>query len=409
MIRKSLIVICLCLIFDIAHTQIPGFFMSKGAKKIEIPFERQDNFIIVKVLFEGLFPLRFIIDTGAEHTILTKKEITNLLRVTYDREISIMGTDMTTEIKAYIARKMRMELTNLTLIRDILVLDDDYFKFAEFTGLDIQGIIGAEAFKGHVLKIDYVKQIITIYDPSVYKESEHRKFQEVPIKIERSKPYINVTSKINKDTTVSLKLLIDTGAALALLLHTYSTPGLVMPPLVIKGNIGVGLGGQIEGFMGRINSLNVGQTQLNNIISHFQELNEASDSIHVNKRNGILGGEILSRFTIIIDFLREKMYVQPNKNLKTAFEYDKSGMVIIAGGASLTTFTVYDILPNSPASETDILRGDEIVSINRIPARFYTLGAVNQKFQGKAGKKIRLGIKRNGKNMIRNLILRPLI
>ena len=49
--------------------------MSRGAKKVEIPFERQGNFIIVKVTFEGLFPLRFILDTGAEHTILTKKEL----------------------------------------------------------------------------------------------------------------------------------------------------------------------------------------------------------------------------------------------------------------------------------------------------------------------------------------------
>jgi hypothetical protein len=93
MLRKSLIFLFCCTICLSLPAQIPGFYMGKGAKKIEIPFERQDNFIILKVLFEGLFPLRFILDTGAEHTILTKKEITNLLRVTYDREITIMGTE----------------------------------------------------------------------------------------------------------------------------------------------------------------------------------------------------------------------------------------------------------------------------------------------------------------------------
>ena len=409
MLRKSLIFFFCCTIGLSLPAQIPGFYMGKGAKKIEIPFERQDNFIILKVLFEGLFPLRFILDTGAEHTILTKKEITNLLRVTYDREITIMGTDMKTEIKAYIARKLRMELTNLTLVKDILVLNEDYFKFDEFAGLDIQGIIGAEAFKGHVIKVDYIKQIITVYDPSVFKDSDHRKFEEIPIQIKRSKPYIIVDTQINSDTIIPLKLLIDTGAALALLLHTYSTPGLVMPPQVIKGNIGVGLGGQIEGYMGRLRSISLGSSRLGNVISHFQELYDASDSVNVNQRNGILGGEILSRFTVIIDFMHEKMYFQPNKYFKSSFEYDKSGLILVAGGVELNKFTVYDVIPNSPAFECDILRGDEIVTINRLPARFYTLGTINQKFQGKPGKKIRLVIKRDGKKMSRTLVLKELI
>jgi PDZ domain/Aspartyl protease len=409
MLRKSLIFLFCCTICLSLPAQIPGFYMGKGAKKIEIPFERQDNFIILKVLFEGLFPLRFILDTGAEHTILTKKEITNLLRVTYDREITIMGTDMKTEIKAYIARKLRMELPNLTLIKDILVLNEDYFKFDEFAGLDIQGIIGAEAFKGHIIKIDYSKQIITVYDPSVFKESDHRKFEEMPIQINRSKPYLVVNTQINSDTIMPLKLLIDTGAALALLLHTYSTPGLVMPPQVIKGNIGVGLGGQIEGYMGRLRSVSIGSSKLGNVISHFQELYDASDSVNINQRNGILGGEILSRFTVIIDFMHEKMYFQPNKYFKSSFEYDKSGLILVAGGVELNKFTVYDVIPDSPAFESNILRGDEIVTINRLPARFYTLGALNQKLQGKAGKKIRLVIKRDGKKISRTLVLRELI
>ena len=383
--------------------------MNKGVKKIEIPFERQDNFIIVKVLFQGLFPLRFIFDTGAEHTILTKKEITNLLRVTYEREITIMGTDMRTEVKAYIARKMRMELENLTLVKDILVLDEDYFKFDQFSGLEIHGILGAEVFKGHVIKVDYVKQLITVFDPSVFKESEYRKYEEYDIQIVRSKPYLVVNAQINSDNVVPLKLLLDTGASLALLLHTYSTPGLVMPEQVIKGNIGNGLGGQIEGYMGRLNKLSIGNYHLGNVISHFQELINQSDSTYLNQRNGLIGNEILCRFNFIIDFNKEKIYFQPNKYFKNSFEYDKSGLIIVAGGKSLDKFTVYDVLPNSPALEANILRGDEIVKINHFPTRFFTLGVLNDKFQGKAGKKVKITLLRDGKKIVKTIILRNLI
>lgn len=409
MLRKSFIAFIFSSFYLCTDAQIPGFFMNKGVKKIEIPFERQDNFIIVKVLFQGLFPLRFIFDTGAEHTILTKKEITNLLRVTYEREITIMGTDMRTEVKAYIARKMRMELENLTLVKDILVLDDDYFKFEQFSGLEIHGILGSEVFKGHVIKIDYVKQLISVYDPSVFKESDHRKYEEYPVQIVRSKPYLMVNAQINSDTVVPLKLLLDTGASLALLLHTYSTPGLVMPSQVIKGNIGNGLGGQIEGYMGRLNKLSIGNFNLGNVISHFQELINQADSTYLNQRNGLIGNEILCRFNFIIDFNKERVYFQPNKYFKNSFEYDKSGLIIVAGGKSLDKFTVYDVLPNTPAFEANILRGDEIVRINSLPTRFFTLGVLNDKFQGKVGKKVKVTLLREGKKIVKTIILRNLI
>ena len=383
--------------------------MDRGLKKIEIPFERQDNFIVLKILFQGLFPLRFILDTGAEHTILTKKEITNLLGIPYDREITIMGTDMKTQIKAYIARKIRLEITGLTLVKDILVLDEDYFKFDQFSGMDIQGILGAEVFKGYILKIDYYKQILTIFDPSVFKPSEHRKFEELPIETMRSKPYIRLNAQIKKDTNVSLKLLLDTGAALSLLLHTYSTPGLVLPPQVIKGNIGNGLGGQIEGYLGRIHALKIGSYNLGNFVSHFQELNSDTDSTYLNARNGLIGSDILSRFTIILDFHQDKAYFQPNRFFKTQFNYDKSGLVIIANGVNLNQFTIYDVEPNSPASEADLRKGDEILSVNYVPSSLLHLANLNFRFQKKAGKKARLVISRDGKKLIKTIVLRDLI
>lgn len=388
---------------------MPGVTFHKGAKKIEIPFERQDNFIIVKVLFQGLLPLRFIIDTGAEHTILIKKEISDLLKVTYEREMTIMGTDMKTEIKAYIARKINLELSNLTLNKDILVLDEDYFKFDEFAGLEVHGIIGAEVFKGQILKIDYIKQILTIYNPSVFKDADHKNYDESPIQILRGKPYIVTDAQILSDTKIPLKLLLDTGGSLALLLHTHSTQGLIMPEKVIKGSIGNGLGGQIDGYMGRLKAISLGQSTLNNVISHFQELNPELDTINIPKRNGLIGNEILSRFNFIIDFNKERLYLQPNKHFKEKFDYDKSGLIIVAGGASLNKFSVFDVLPDSPAIEAGLKRGDEIVSINRIPTHFYTLGVVNRKFQGRAGKGVRLVIKRDNKRFVKTIKLRNII
>ena len=409
-LRKS----CLSVILIFCHlysvpAQMPGVSMSRGAKKVEIPFERQGNFIIVNVIFGGLFPLRFIVDTGAEHTILTKKEIPNLLGLTYERTINLMGTDMKTQVIAHIIRKVKLQLNNVLFTKDIIVLDDDYFQFDKFAGLDVHGVFGAEAFRGYIVKFDFSKQLITLFDPSVFKPTDHKNFEELPIEIIRSKPYLTTTAQIITDSVVPLKLLIDTGAGLSLLLHTYSTPGLKLPEKVIKGNIGTGLGGEVEGFVGRVKSLRMGNNKLVNPVSNFQELNELTDSVYLNGRNGLVGGEIMSRFNFIIDFNREKLYLQTNRYFKTKFEYDKSGILLIAGGENLNTFTVHEVLPNSPATEIGVQKGDELTHINIIPARFYGLGDINRKLQAKTGKVYRLTFLRNGQKIKLKLKLRDLI
>jgi PDZ domain/Aspartyl protease len=389
--------------------QMPGVTMPRGAKKVEIPFEWRDNFIILKIQINGFLPLRFILDTGAEHTILTKKEIAGILGMTYERSLTLTGTDMQSQIEAHIVRRVSLELTNLKMVKDILVLEEDYLKLDQFAGLDIHGILGAETFRGFALKIDFIKQVLTVYETTAFKPADRKRFEEIPMEVFRSKPYIKCPSKINKDSVTQLKLLMDTGASLSFLLHTYSTIGLELPERVIKGKLGTGFSGIIEGYVGRIKSLNLGSHKLTNAIANFQELPDIADSVHLNSRHGLIGIEVLSRFTVIFDFANEKLYLQPNRFFKDAYSYDRSGMTLIAHGQGLNHFTIYDIMPNSPAADAQILRGDEIVTINHFPAHLYTLGGINRQLQKKAGKTIRLTLMRNGQKIKHRLKLRDLI
>jgi PDZ domain/Aspartyl protease len=411
MLRQKIttLIIILMISANSINAQMPGVFMAKGAKKVEIPFERQDNFIIVKVLLQNLLPLRFIVDTGAEHTLLTKKEISTLLDIPFERTITLMGTDMRTQIIAHIARKVTLQLPNIRFEKDILVLDDDYLHFDRFAGLDVHGVLGAEAFRGFIVKFDFVKQVMTMYDPSVFKASDHRKYDEFPIEITRSKPYLVANAHIQSDSTVQLKLLVDTGASLSMLLHTYSTPGLVLPQQTIRGSIGTGLGGEIEGVVGRIRDIDLGGHRVVAPVCNFQELLQLSDSSFINGRNGLIGSEILTRFNMIIDFGREKMYLQPNRYFNTAFTYDRSGISLITSGKNLKQFLVQDILENSPANEAGVKVGDEIVSLNWFPARFHSLGSMNDKLQGKIGKTLRMTVLRKGKKVKIQFKLKELI
>ncbi|MEZ5040274.1 MAG: aspartyl protease family protein [Saprospiraceae bacterium] len=390
--------------------QSTDLHMSKGQSKVDIPFDFQNNFIIIKVLFNNFFPLKFILDTGAEHTILTQREITDLLHVNYQREFKVIGSDMQTELIAYLASGIRFQLGDLTARnRSILVLDEDYFRFDEFAGIDVHGILGADFLRRFIVKINYRKQIITFYNPQNYTPPPASKYEEIPIEIVRNKPYIWTKTQFNKDTSLNLKLLYDTGASLATLLYTDTHSDLKLPESVIRSNIAIGLGGYLEGFIGRLPNIEIGPFELQDVVANYQELPPNIDSSYINDRNGIVGNILMQRFIVIIDYFKSKIYLTPNRTFKQKFDYDRSGMTIVAAGKALGQYRVLNVIKDSPADEAGVLPNDILRSINGVPTALISLGEIINKLQKKVGKRTRLTIKRGEEKIKVTFRLRKLI
>lgn len=238
----------LCGLFSLLFIPISGISQNVyGIKKsIEIPFEYHNDFIVVKIFFQKRLPLNFILDTGAEHTILLKKEIAEFLEIPYERRIQIVGSDMQEDLYAYLARRIHFQMGQINIPnQSILVLEKDYLELGKRVGVEIEGIIGADIFKAYRLSINYDTRTIKISPSSAKKP---RNFEIIPLEMYRNKPYLNSVIELSDTTSVPVKLLIDTGAGLALLLHTDTHPDLELPEQVILGQVGMGLGGAIEGF-----------------------------------------------------------------------------------------------------------------------------------------------------------------
>ena len=75
--RLTILLLLLCVWYT-GNAQT-GFYLTNGKKRADIPFEFVNNFIVITLNFNGKLPLRFIYDTGAEHTILNKREIGDFL------------------------------------------------------------------------------------------------------------------------------------------------------------------------------------------------------------------------------------------------------------------------------------------------------------------------------------------
>lgn len=388
-----------------------GFYLSPGKTEVEIPFEYDNNFIIVTLLFNGRLPLRFIFDTGAEHTILTKRELADVLGVSFDREFHIVGSDLKTEMVAYLARSIRLEVPEKLLAPrvDMLVLKEDYFRFEEYAGVNVHGVLAASIFSRFLIKINYQRKVITLFDRENPPKLDAA-FQPLDLELFRNKLYLNTQLAVRPDSALAVKLLLDTGAGLPLLLFTNTNAHLRPPPTARAGNIGIGLGGYLSGYLGRVARVQMGPFEQSNIVSQFQEIDTSAqrERSFLNNRNGLIGNVLLSRFQIILDYQEEKMWLKPTKKYRRAFDYDRSGLSLLVSGSNLSRFTVQHVMPDSPASDAGLRPGDQLLSIRRIPAGLMNLEDVLRYFERKPGTKIRLAVRRDGQRFVQNMVLREL-
>lgn len=408
MVKKIIFAVLLIGLGGNSHAQFINPPGGKTFTKVELPFDYVNGFIVLEVTFNHIFPLRFILDTGAEHTILTKREYADLMGIPFEREFRIIGSDMSQDLKAHLIRDIHLQTGKLALPnQSMVVMEEDYFRFEEYTGVNVHGIIGANIFRHFVMKIDYQRELITLTKPIDFEAPKG--YEKIPLEVYKNKPYIFSQIEMPDGEIVDLKLLLDTGASLTLILHNGTDESIQPPPGVIPGNIGKGLGGFLEGFVGRSRSLNLGPFGLNNIITNYQELNPEMDTSYLNSRNGIVGNLALRRFTVIIDYFRGELYLKPNRYYDEEFKYDRSGMQVIATGKRLSSYLVSTLLHVSPAGESGLQLGDEILKINGISTNLMGLNGISRKLSQKAGKKIKLKILRDGKRMKIRFVLRDLI
>ncbi len=409
MTRLVLILGCLFALLRPVTAQ-SGFIAVADRKSVEIPFEYTNNFIILTINFGGYLPLKFIFDTGAEHTILTKREISDLMRIPYEREFRVLGSDLKTPLVAYLARRIRFDIPDkmYALSEDILVLQDDYFRFEEYAGVNVHGILSATVFSRYIIKINYDRRMLTLYDRETFKLRE-KDFVPIPVELFRNKMYLNTTIQVLPDSVAPVKLLLDTGAGLPLLLFSNTHPLVYPPKQSLPSNIGMGLGGYIEGFTGRIHQATLGGFTQAGVITYFQELDTTMNLEYLNGRNGLMGNALLNHFQVILDYQNAQIWLKPGRLYREAFVYDRSGLSLVASGTRYNEFVVQNVLPNSPAAEADIRRDDQIIRIRRTPASFFSLNDLQRMFQKKPGKTIKLTIKRGDQKIKKVLVLRELI
>ncbi|MBX2944435.1 MAG: aspartyl protease family protein [Cyclobacteriaceae bacterium] len=379
-----------------AQNQNLGFHIADGKSKVQIPIEIHNNLIVVRVILNDVIPLKFIVDTGVRTAILTQKAFADILQLQYSRKYTLSGPGGEKLVDAYVANNVSLTLPGVIgKGHALLVLDDDYLELRNHLGTDVHGVLGYELFSRFIIKIDYQRKIMTLMGPDKFKPG--KRYEMIPIRIQDTKPYLLAPISINNEHSLNAKLLVDTGASHGLLLEPETDPRIHLPEKTVHNIIGRGIGGEIVGKTGRIQSLELGQFSIHGVLANFPDSNSYfTDTLKYFRvdRNGTLGGEILSRFTVVFNFPQEKIFLKKNSEFKKAFYFNLSGLNVKAKGSSLNVFEITDVRANSAADRAGVQRGDLIASINGVLVKELHLNQINGFLNTKPGRKVRLEVRR---------------
>lgn len=335
-----------------------------------VPFDLYDGRIYVQASVAGSGPRTFLVDTGAQLTHLSAEMVTERGLETFG-SVGIMGTGRGRVEGAYV-RPGPIDLTGIPLPVETAIsapAEDLFGPVVTSSGKRFDGVIGYDLFAAYVVEIDYIGRTISLYQPSGY--TAPKGADVVPIGIVGNKPYLTGTVTLG-DRPIEATLHIDTGSGGAIGFNGDFVEELGL--LAIAGptlpSISRGVGGATPARLGRAQSLRLGKTVLPGPFATYALAQGRGVSEH---SAGRIGGAILRRFTVAINYRARTVALLPNANFHRPLETDMSGLALISSGGGVE---VSRVEPSSAGAEAGILPLDRLLRIDGRSASEFSLEAI---------------------------------
>jgi len=362
-----------------------------------VPFELYHNRVYLMVKVNGTGPFRLILDTGSVVSGLNEARARDLgLQLRGKAEMRGNG-EKTTPVG--LAKNVSFGLGGVELVEKAVAV----FSFQDFEsheGRAVDGILGINLFYRYVVEIDYANKTLKLYEPKTYVNSGDGEIVPLPLfhcKIEMAgQSPIDAEMGIDQGTYTAVRLFRNFTANHALIAADNQN---------VQPSFGYGLGGEYKEVAGRLQRLQIGRLKIDEPVTSFSQ---ASSGATVGGGSaGTIGGEILRRFKVILDYSRKQMILEPNANFNEPYSADMSGLILTAQGKDRATIQVRHVLEKTPAAEAGVREGDVIETIDDESAEEIGFEPIQQLFRHEGT--YRLGIKRGDQRMQTTIKTRRLI
>lgn len=374
---------------------------TSGKDFAEFPVKLYVFDLMVPVRINGKGPSWFIFDTGADSSALVKDRAREL---GIESKGSIEGVGAGGSADVGLIPDVTLQLPGVEIPTKTLVEFPDP-GLSAIAGQRFEGVIGYDVISRFVVRLDYQNKMMTLYDPATF----HYEGTGAAIPIAfRNGNNLNVPGKIELPGRAPINVLftIDTGSSGSIDLNTPFVDNNHLLDAVGKTIPGssYGLGGRSARLVGRLASVQIGPYKIAQPIAEFSRDTKGTEANP--DRDANVGGQILSRFTIYLDYPHNRMILEPNAHLNDPFEYDMSGLRLISP-PPFDHVIVNEVRPDGPAAHAGMQKGDVIISINGVPTSQHTLSDVKQ-FLRREGT-VTLQLRRNDKPLEVTFALKRII
>jgi len=316
-----------------------------------IPFVLKGHLIIIQAeINHSGKDYTFILDTGA--LTMMKEKVAKKLSLPKGIKIDAAGTGGNTK---------KISLVNLDSVivggMEVKNCASGLTDFSSIFSPEIDGILGSNFLKHFKVTIDYQRKELTLSHDTTSVQPQENEIR-IPIKLDMLHGFAPVT-ECKIDDTIKDKAIIDTGlyahialpVAMVKKIPSFNNGSVVTS----KGSMSFGMfgSGKNEDYALRLNRVQIGDLQLQNVVS----MSHAHDDGQI-----LIGYKFLEKYIIVLNYPAEELILRPTG---TPFEQNIPGY-----GFSITkkdqNTIVSGVWLNSDAFQKGLQPGDEIIKINSI-------------------------------------------
>lgn len=246
------------------------------------------------------------------------------------------------------------------LTGQVLVLDTSGMEKA--MGHTIDCTIGSPLFDRFVVEVDFLKRQLTLYDASNFTYSGRG--HSVPLKL-AAPPSVEAEVFTQDGRKVKATLGIDLGSDVSfdfwpVFQSKHRILGTREPEVAVAS---MGLAGGLRESMARLPYVDFAGFSIEKPLAVFQ--NTARDP-GLSKTDGAVGNGLLQRFTVIFDYSRRRLILEPNSSFGDPFTANMTGIGADPYSDPTRGFEVRGVQDGSVGGTAGVRPGDRIVEINGV-------------------------------------------